>query len=465
MTLWIYLHFPALQLDTLYAEQERPLVIIDDRDNHVVQASSSALKQGVKMGMGLGSAASMCRELQVHPYDENVETQAIEEVAQWLYLVTSDIVLLPPKGILLRASNMLSLYSGLENYWHTLKNHLALRKTRYWYGSGFSPLSAILVGKSGSNIIIDNKDQILAAINDYPLTATELNIKQIEKLARVGVRDIKALLAVPIQDLARRFDIDLVNYVGKLLGQFKHPVSFYQPPEAFSSHFELLYEIENVQWLEKPLLRLLKRLEQFLTLRNQVAFELELILTQRDNIPNSLYFTSAQGEYSCVKWAKLCQLTLESVQLSQPVLEMTLKVIRAGEMNPDMTDIFDGEKGRTTALELITLLQAKLGQTKVNKPSLSDDPRPEKRCQYISATEPTTATLRSTELRPSLLLPEPEPLCEVVSLIHGPERIVTGWWDNQPITRDYFIAHSEQGRWLWVFRNQDKQWFLHGQFS
>jgi protein ImuB len=130
-----------------------------------------------------------------------------------------------------------------------------------------------------------------------------------------------------------------------------------------------------------------------------------------------------------------------------------------------VTDIFDGEKGQTTALELITLLQAKLGKAQVNKPNLSDDPRPEKRSQYIAATEPTSHTLRRPELRPSLLLPEPEPLCEIVSLIHGPERLVTGWWDNQPITRDYFIAHSEQGRWLWVFRNQDKQWFLHGQFS
>lgn len=465
MTLWIYLHFPALQLDTLYAEHEYPLVIIEGRDNHVVQASTCALKQGITIGMGLGSAASMCSDLQVHPYDENVENQTIEEIAQWLYLVTSDIVLLPPKGILLRVTNMLSLYSGLDNYWHTLSAHLGLRKTRYCYGSGFSPLSAILLGKSASNIIIDDKDKILAAINDYPLSATELDFKQVEKLARVGIRDIKALLAVPIQDLARRFDIDLVNYVGKLLGQFKHPVNFYHPPEAFCSHLELLYEIENVQWLEKPLSRLLKRLEQFLTLRNQVAFELELILTQRDNIKNSLHFTSAQGEYACAKWAKLCQLTLESIQLSQPVLAMTLKVIRSGEINQSVTDIFDGEKGQTTALELITLLQAKLGQTQVNKPNLSDDPRPEKRNQYIAATEPTSHTFRRPELRPSLLLPEPEPLCEIVSLIHGPERLVTGWWDNQPITRDYFIAHSEQGRWLWVFRNQDKQWFLHGQFS
>ena len=31
--------------------------------------------------------------------------------------------------------------------------------------------------------------------------------------------------------------------------------------------------------------------------------------------------------------------------------------------------------------------------------------------------------------------------------------------------RDYFIARTEQGRWLWVFRTPEQQWFIHGQFS
>jgi len=465
MALWIYLHFPALQLDSLYAEQSQPLVIVDGRDNHIVQANTLALEQGIALGMGIGSAASLCRELQVQPYNENIEIKAIEQIAQWLYLITSDIVLQPPQGLLLKITNMLSLYNGLENYWQTLTHHLAHRNLRYQYATGFSPLCATLLAKSGTNCINDNREQLLTKIHSHSLTLTELTDKQVEKLARVGIRDIKALLELPIQEVARRFDIDLVNYVGRLLGQFKHPVSFYHPPEAFSSHLELLYEITNVQWLEKPLSRLLKQLEQFLKLRNQVAFELEMVLIQRDLTQNSIMFTSAQGEYRAAVWAKLCELTMESIQLSQPVTEMTLSVIRSGESHQMAADIFCGMKGKQTPLELITLLQAKLGQAQVCKPSLSDDPRPEKRSQYISPSDSSQPSSRATQLRPSFLLPEPQPLCEIVSLVHGPERIVTGWWDNEMVTRDYFIAHSEQGRWLWIFRNQDKQWFLHGQFS
>jgi protein ImuB len=64
-----------------------------------------------------------------------------------------------------------------------------------------------------------------------------------------------------------------------------------------------------------------------------------------------------------------------------------------------------------------------------------------------------------------MMLPTPEPLAEQISIIQGPERFVTGWWDGDEMTRDYFIARSQTGRWLWVFRNQQRQWFLHGLFS
>ena len=76
---------------------------------------------------------------------------------------------------------------------------------------------------------------------------------------------------------------------------------------------------------------------------------------------------------------------------------------------------------------------------------------------------PTKVSLSG--LRPSLMLPNPEPLTEKVNVMHGPERFVTGWWDGEEMTRDYFIARSDSGRWLWVFRNQEMQWFLHGLFS
>lgn len=465
MQLWLYLHFPQLQLDRLYASQEQPLVIVNSQSHQVMQCNPLAVQQGIKHGMGLGSAAALCTDLQVHPYDPSVEEQALNDIAQWLYLVTSDIVLYPSHGLLLKVTDMLALYQGLDNYWQTVSRHLDQQGVCYQFATGFSPYAAILLAKSGQNHIEADKEALLALLRRHPLTTTELSMAQVSKLSRIGIHTLDELLALPTQELARRFDIDLVNYVGRLLGQFKHPQPFYHPPEAFHHSLELLFDIENVQWLEKPLYTQLRKLELFLTLRNQVAFELSLTLHQRNKPDTTLTLTSASGDYLADKWAQLCKLSMESLSLTAPVQGLSLAIQRSAPQQAATQDIFCGEKGQLNELELLSLLQAKLGKEQVHKVAFCDDPRPEKASRLCDPTRQVPERASHPRLRPSLLLPEPEPLNEKVTLHEGPERIVSGWWDGEEVIRDYFIARSHDGRWLWVFRTPQQQWFLHGQFS
>jgi protein ImuB len=66
--------------------------------------------------------------------------------------------------------------------------------------------------------------------------------------------------------------------------------------------------------------------------------------------------------------------------------------------------------------------------------------------------------------RPGFLLRAPIPLNAKVSIIDGPERIASGWWDNHEVQRDYFLAESHQGQQMWIFRTLDENWFVHGYF-
>ncbi|MCV5690186.1 hypothetical protein OFN32_38855, partial [Escherichia coli] len=77
------------------------------------------------------------------------------------------------------------------------------------------------------------KSAIQKVLSPLPLTLADLSSATVEKLQRVGVTTLQNLLELPLQDIARRFDIDLVNYVGRLTGQFKHPVDLYHPTESF----------------------------------------------------------------------------------------------------------------------------------------------------------------------------------------------------------------------------------------
>ncbi len=82
--------------------------------------------------------------------------------------------------------------------------------------------------------------------------------------------------------------------------------------------------------------------------------------------------------------------------------------------------------------------------------------------------------------RPLWILPDPEPLVAVrgipshrgpLTLLDGPERLETGWWDEDGIARDYYLATNPRGIYLWVFRNrqysvrEEAAWYLHGIFG
>ncbi|GAM71992.1 DNA polymerase-like protein [Vibrio sp. JCM 19236] len=187
MNLWLYLHFPSLQLDTLFAEKDHsPICIIEQ--HKVVQANQSALEAGIQLGTGLASAASLCSELQVAAYEPEFEQQRLLEVAQWLYLYTSDITPFPNKGLLLKVTGMLTLYRDLESYWKVISKHLDKLGLTYQYATAYSPLAAKLLAEVGANRISDTKEQIDRQLFAEPIQATELSNSNIEKLNRIGVR-------------------------------------------------------------------------------------------------------------------------------------------------------------------------------------------------------------------------------------------------------------------------------------
>jgi len=75
-----------------------------------------------------------------------------------------------------------------------------------------------------------------------------------------------------------------------------------------------------------------------------------------------------------------------------------------------------------------------------------------------------TRTNRPLPMRADGLLPKTD---TPLTLLDGPERIETGWWDDFDVKRDYFVARDGSGAKLWLFRQRTgrKDWFLHGIFS
>lgn len=287
----------------------------------------------------------------------------------------------------------------------------------------------------------------------------------INSLEKVGVKTFADLLSLSLPELAKRFNLDVVNYIGRLTGHLQHPINFHIPPEHFEQYLELFFEVSNLAYIEKPILKLYHLLEKYLRKKDQLASELVIIFHQRDADDFEISVTAAQGEYKADTWLKLTRLTLESVKLAAPVIGLTLKTKRLISKYAQRQDLFQGSQGNLSAQELTSVLTAKLGNDRVKGVSLVEDARPEIANQLCTPYTQPHHQKPAGKLRPSILLPIPVPLQEKVTLVPNPERIVTGWWDGNQAIRDYFVGRSYDGRWLWLFRDNQKCWFIHGVFS
>ncbi|WP_100657569.1 Y-family DNA polymerase [Alteromonas flava] len=471
--LWLYVHFNALQLSSVVdhsglsaLDALQPIAIYDAQNNQLCQLNKAAQQQGLSHGQGLASASALCSELTIIEYDNKCESQRLSQIAEQLYGITADIALDPPDGLFLRADNMLKLYASLSSYWQTLQSLLC--NYTYNYASACSMSAAKVLARAQYNRISDAPREWKQALRRCSLRHSSLTDKQLQTLKRVGITSFDDLFKQPVSALAARFDGFLLRYLSELKGERFERLPLFRPARRFHQHSEFLYEITLSERLLKPLEYLLVSLERYLIQRALVTFDLNITLILRDKQKQQWRLHSAQGENRSKAWLSIARVAVERLELTAPVQAMSLS---ANELTPILAandDLFTTRQSELTPLQLITRLQARLGERCVYQLGLGNDHRPEYASQrlYLTDQQPAKPTSVAQPLhdRPSLLLPAPQPLAGKSRILTAPERLCTGWWSAQPLERDYFIAQNELGQYLWVFRDQHKRWFVHGYF-
>jgi|GEM_PF-1605196 len=531
--LWLYIDFPSLQLDCLQGDtpvstvtersycNDQAIVIVDSKKNCIVQLNESARAKGIQLGMGLGMAASLTHELCVVPYQMAEEEAYLLTLAEQLYSVTASIALFPPHGLALKVSDMLQLYQHLTAYIKAINTVLASFNLKTNLACGYSVMSAQLLACAGVNLITTDQNIMTKKNADLGIKQLFITDKAKNSLARLGIKTLAQLQALPVKELTKRLDSTTMEYLAQLKGQTDKSLQFYQPKHLFEHSVELLYEMINLDLLLQPIKQLLALLEVFLLRRDYVCLQLEFHLYHRiDGISHvlqqSLVINSATGEYLSAQWLKLVSLKLSSIKLLAPITKVNLLVQHFQSNTGEISDIFLGKRGQLSFAQLASLLANKLGNEKVLRLQQGNDHRAELASCYrpfincstnkidrnnnntgkaiskkIGARHTDSSATYSVDkqlLRPSFILAEPEPLLSNIRVLHGPERISTAWWEqskdkttiqsfngeatdgNEPIAehgyqRDYFVAKNTQGQCCWVYRELNNQWYIHGYFS
>jgi protein ImuB len=225
--------------------------------------------------------------------------------------------------------------------------------------------------------------------------------------------------------------------------------------------------------------------EQFLLARQLGTQRLCFSFFHLKSAATELRLGAALADRSASRWFELLRIRFEALRLPEPVIAVRL---RSGLSQPLQAETArlafspkaEKQKRRYSIAQLAERLVARIGDHSVNALTMVAEHRPEyawRARNPLADWSASTLTIITDAKRPLWMLPEPALLpadsgyplhrgCRL-TLLEGPERLETGWWDEQGISRDYYTAVSGAGMRLWVFRNrqQTSNWYLHGIFG
>ena len=478
MNTWLYLHAPQLLLDTQLAlqtpaQQQQPQVLLAGSRvgaRQVVQYNQAAAAAGIALHMAEVTATTLVAELQLRPYQVAHEQSILEQLAQLWYQDIAHIALYPPQGLLFEVASVLRLYGGFQGLLQQLQQRLQEWPIRYVVASGDTPLRARLLAQAGQSLLSNDADSVQQAVAQLPISASGLEPVHITRLQQVGITTIRALQQRHRSALGKRFGRTMTEYLARLNGELPMPQQYYQPPAQFAQQLDLLAEVASWQQLLFPLRRLLQQLEAFLQVRQLSVRALLFQVKHRDGQHTEQVIRFAHPVWQLKDMLGLTQLQLERQQLDQPALELALQAQRLEPRLPHHGDLVQASSelaAPTQSLgELVSRLQARLGEQAVQIAQPQRDWRPQQVQQWQLWQAATATAMAMPQLPRPLWLLTTEQAIELQQwqLQWGPERLASGWWDDAPCQRDYYIAVDQQQRQGWIFHSE-QGWFVHGWFT
>jgi protein ImuB len=480
--LWIALELPALPLQLVERVQAVPVpLVIGEGPSQrpiVACANAAAREAGVREGMAVAAARALAGDLKCVDRDEGAEREALERLAGWATQFTP-AVSLEPSGLMLEVEASLKLFGGLAKLLSTLRGGIRALGLQATMGIAPTPLAARAFARAESRGIPVRSCAELAdlpsRLADLPLFLLEWPGRTLELLADLGIVRVKDALALPRGGFSQRFGPESLAILDRLAGRLPDPRLAHVPPARYRARLELPAEADGVEAILFPLKRLLVEMEGYLRGRGAGVQELDLRLEHGGKNHTRLALSFATPERETEFILSIAREKLGRLELAAPTIGLRLQADRMQPFAPREGTWLPGREERTVGrARLIERLAARLGPGRVFGIALADDHRPERGWKNRPAAS-SRATFEGGA-RPAWLLNRPQKLVAgpegprlqgALQLIAGPERIETGWWDGEPVSRDYFVAANPAGETCWIYRERRDPgaWYLHGVFA
>lgn len=471
--LWLALYFPELPLEVFNPPRDTPFAVTARRNNRdvIARCNQVATQQGVNVGLDVSSALALCQSIQLQARDEAGETRQLHELAQWAYQYSNKICF-EPLMLLLEIGASLRLFEGQDKLLAQILADLQQLQHSTRYAIAPNATAAALLARSKSGTRVVHSHQLPQQLGDIPLRRFIRDEKVRRLINDIGLDTLEDCTNLPRKALARRNAPLLLQQLDMLYGRAAKPLVYWQPPSRFSQTLKLLSEISHSQALVFPAKRLLTTLCGYLRGRGAGTQLLLWQIAHREHSDSAFKQGLLNPERDTERLLASFRERIERLSLVAPVISLRLVVEDCLPFSEQSKTLFDKDQAQDQLF--IERLYNRLGKHKVQGISLTADHRPEHAWRLCPPGKPHAVTRQAKNL-PAWLLTQAKPLSlhKQQPWLNGelklqaiPMRIESGWWDNQDIARDYYVAITRKGERLWVYQDRrSQQWFLHGRFD
>lgn len=268
-------------------------------------------------------------------------------------------------------------------------------------GVARTPLLALYAARTGTSLLLPAAESAFLA--PLPLAVAEPFPALADILAHWGLRTLGDLLALPRDEIVRRFGAAGLALWQRASGGAPRPLKPVVLPQTFSAALAFEEPVETLEPLLLILRRFLDRLTLELTTAQFVAAELTLTLRLTDDTAHTRHFRLPEATADPEILFRTLHTHLESLHTATSIVALSLT---ASPTRPLVRQqgLFDtGLRDPHGFAETLARLSALVGSAHLGTPSLEDTHRPD--TFRLTAPPPTVPPAAEPPLHAPLSLP------------------------------------------------------------
>lgn len=459
----------------------------------ITAASAAARAQGVAPHMTLADARVLEPRLQAFDFDPALPEKLLTALGHWCIRYSPTVAIDPPDGLLIEATGLAHLWGGEGGYVQHLTERLRQLGFRVQVALADTVGAAWSLSRYGRCPQVVPAGATLQALLPLPPQALRIDEAVVQRLHKLGLKQIKNLVGMQPSVLRRRFGPQLQWRLNQALGHEPEVLNPLVPPQPWQVRMPLLEAVATAAGIERAVTQLLTELCQRLEAEQMGLRHCVLKAWRLDHDLQELSIGTSRPSRSVPHLMRLFELKLGSLQ---PDLGFELFVLEAPVVEPltaQQQALWDNHQSQHQwqVAQLLDRIAGRAGPQAIHRYLPAEHYWPERSFKEASSLHEEPATPWPRHLpRPICLLPAPELIKVTVPLpdyppinfryqgqLHqvaradGPERIEQEWWLSQGLYRDYYCLEDQQGMRYWIFRlgaydeQKEPQWFVHGFFA